>query len=63
MTGPMIDPAANGDPAHWVARTLGRRDFALLSGDDLVALGRALRTERFETGVSLFKQGEPSNAT
>lgn len=62
MNDPMIEPGTNGDPAHWVARTLGRRDFALLSADDVAALDRALRTERFETGVVLFKQGLPSKA-
>ena len=62
LTDAANDPRVDGDHAHWLARRLGARDFALLRPDDIDALSDVVRSDPFATGSTLFRQGAASTA-
>lgn len=55
----MVDDGTGSDVGLWVARCLGRRDLALLSRDDVVAVSNAVESVPFSNGSVLLRQGDP----
>lgn len=54
----MSAPARDLPDALWIARHLGRRDIALLSGADIEALGTSLESVPLRPGTPLFLEGQ-----
>jgi CRP-like cAMP-binding protein len=48
--------------AAWLARCVGRGEWAPLFDDDIEEIGQRLEQVRFEPGAMVFSQGKPSDA-
>ncbi len=49
------------DHAEWIAQTLGRPELAPLGPDDIAELAGLLQEERYPTGTTVFRTGDPPN--
>ncbi|HEX6230799.1 MAG TPA: cyclic nucleotide-binding domain-containing protein, partial [Actinomycetota bacterium] len=59
---PRSGPDAMAREAAWLARCVGRGEWAPLFDDDIAELGQRLQQVRFEPGALVFSQGKASDA-